>query len=598
MCGIVGYTGHRRAQPILMESLKKLEYRGYDSAGIAVQGNGIELHKDQGEIANLKKQLPEIQGNVGIAHTRWATHGKPSKENAHPLTDCKKSIVLAHNGIVENYLELKEKLIEEGHKFVSETDTEIVVHLIEKYYEGDLEKAMLRTLKDVDGTYAFIAMNSKEKGKIVVARKESPLILGKGNDENFIASDIPALLKETNKVMQLHDGEVATITPKSVRVVNLEGQEIEREWETITWSVEDAEKGGFEHFMLKEIYETSETIHNTLLGRVSDLDFRPTLSNEFSHVKIVACGTSYHAALTGKYIIEEIANIPTTVELASEYRYSSRSHERPLTILISQSGETLDTMGASREAKLRGCPVMAITNYMGSSLAREVGEANVLYTRAGLEIGVAATKTFTAQLIALYLTALKLASRRYAKTSDEIRRMQEELRTLPRVAWRVLGKANEIRDVAKKYHEVRDAYFIGRGLNYPVSLEGALKLKEISYIHGEGYAAGELKHGPLALLSEDTLVVAVAIQDHTYQKMIGNIGEVNARGSPVLGIGYEGDDELRKYVDDIIHVPRVSDILSPVPISIALQLFAYYVALERGCEIDKPRHLAKTVTVE
>ncbi|UCD92778.1 MAG: glutamine--fructose-6-phosphate transaminase (isomerizing), partial [Methanobacteriota archaeon] len=505
---------------------------------------------------------------------------------------------LVHNGIIENYLEIKEKLLEEGHEFKSETDTEVVVHLIEKYFEGDLEKAMLKALRDIEGSYGFVAINSKDKGTIVAARKESPLILGKGNDENFVASDIPALLKETNKIMQLHDGEVATLTPKSVRVVDLDGNDVKKEWKTITWSVEDAEKGGYEHFMLKEIYETPETIHNTLLGRVSELGFAPTLHNDFKSVKMVACGTSYHAALTGKYIFEEIANIPTTVELASEYRYSSRARERPLTILISQSGETADTLGASREAKLRGCPVLAITNYMGSSLAREVGERNVLYTRAGIEIGVAATKTFTAQLIALYLAALQLASQRHSKTSDQIRRMSEELRTLPRVAWGVLGKANEIRELAKKYHNVRDAYFIGRGLNYPVSLEGALKFKEISYIHGEGYAAGELKHGPLALLGEETLVVAVAIQDHTYMKMLGNIREVNARSSPIIGVGYEDDEELHRYVDDILYVPRVPDILSPVPISIALQLFAYFVAKERGCEIDKPRHLAKTVTVE
>ncbi|MFQ5911273.1 MAG: glutamine--fructose-6-phosphate transaminase (isomerizing), partial [Thermoplasmata archaeon] len=422
MCGIVGYTGYRRAQPILLDSLKKLEYRGYDSAGIAVCGEELELHKTKGEIAELEKNLPEIDGMVGIAHTRWATHGKPSKENAHPFLDCKKSIALIHNGIIENYLEIKEKLIEEGHEFTSDTDTEVAVHLIEKYYEGDLEKAMLKALHDIEGSYAFVAINSNEKGTVVVARKESPLILGKGNDENFVASDIPALLKETNKIMQLHDGEVATLTPKSIKVVDLDGNEVEREWKTITWNVEDAEKGGFEHFMLKEIYETPETIHNTLLGRVSDLEFAPTLHNDFSSVKMVACGTSYHAALTGKYIFEEIANIPTTVELASEYRYSSRARERPLTILISQSGETADTLGASREAKLRGCPVWAITNYMGSSLAREVGERNVLYTRAGIEIGVAATKTFTAQLIALYLAALQLASQRHAKTLDQIRR--------------------------------------------------------------------------------------------------------------------------------------------------------------------------------
>ncbi len=598
MCGIVGYTGHRRAQPILLTSLKRLEYRGYDSAGVAIIGDEMVLHKDKGEIANLEKHLPQIEGSVGIAHTRWATHGKPSQTNAHPFTDCKKNIALIHNGIVENYLGIKEKLLEEGHQFTSETDTEVVVHLLEKYYEGSLEKAMLRTLQDIEGSYAFVALSVQEKGTIVVARNESPLILGRGNDENFVASDIPALLKETNKVMQLHDGEVASITPKSIKIVNLEGEEVEREWKTITWNIEDAEKGGFDHFMLKEIYESPETIHNTILGRVSGLDAVPGLSNDFSQIKIVACGTSHYAAMTGKHILEEIAGIPTTVELASEYRYSPRTRERPLTIFISQSGETTDTLGAAREAKQRGCPVLGITNYMGSSLAREVGEGRIFYTRAGIEIGVAATKTFLAQLIALYLIAVQLASRRHYKNSDQIKRMLDELRTMPRVAWQVLGKESEIKELAEKYHNVRDAFILGRGLNYPIALEGALKLKEISYIHGEGYAAGELKHGPLALMSEDVLVVAIAVQDHTYSKIINNVREVNARGSSILGIGYEGDDELYKYVDDVLLLPKVSNIFSAIPVVISLQLFAYYVAKALGREIDKPRHLAKTVTVE
>jgi glucosamine--fructose-6-phosphate aminotransferase (isomerizing) len=598
MCGIVGYTGHRRAQPILLNSLKRLEYRGYDSAGIAVIGEEMVLHKDKGEIAVLEEHLPKIEGNVGIAHTRWATHGKPSQYNAHPFTDCKKSIALIHNGIVENYLEIKEKLLEEGHEFKSETDTEVVVHLLEKYYEGDLGKAMLKVLKEIEGTYAFVAISTEERDKVVVARNESPLILGMGTDENFVASDIPALLKETNRVTHLHDGEVATITPKSISVVDLDGNEVTKDWKTITWSVEDAEKGGYEHFMLKEIYEAPSTIHNTILGRISALDMGPPLGDDFSAIKMVACGTSYYAALTGKYILEEIAGIPTTVELASEYRYSSRARERPLTILISQSGETLDTLGAAREAKQRGCPVLAITNYMGSSLAREVGENRVFYTRAGIEIGVAATKTFVAQLIALYLVAMQLASERHTKNSDEIRRMLDELRTLPRVAWKVLEKGPEIRELAEKYHDVRDAFILGRGLNYPIALEGALKLKEISYIHAEGFAAGELKHGPLALMSEEAVVLAVAVKDHTYQKILGNIREVNARGSPVLGIGFEGDDNLRKFVDDIILIPRVSNIFSAVPVVLTFQMFAYYAAKARGCEIDKPRHLAKTVTVE
>jgi glucosamine--fructose-6-phosphate aminotransferase (isomerizing) len=595
MCGIVGYVGNRRATPILIDSLKRLEYRGYDSAGIgAIGSNGLEIVKTKGHIATLENLVSNLQGQIGIGHTRWATQGKPSNENAHPFSDCKKKFAVVHNGIIENFMELKEELIAEGHEFVSETDTETLAHLLEKYYDGDFEAAVRKMLSAVKGTYAVAILNADKKNELIVARMESPIIIGLGEVENFVASDVPALLKETNKILYLLNGEYAVVKPDEVRVMDSKGSEVEKEITTISWNIKDAEKGGFEHFMLKEIYETPTALHNTILGRISDMDhFRRYRS---ANVKFVACGTSYHAALIGKYVFEELVGIPSAAEMASEYRYSSPSLERPLTILISQSGETADTLAAAREAARRGCRTIAITNYMGSSLTREVEE--VLYTRAGLEIGVAATKTFTTQLVAIYLLAVKLGIASNFLEYDKASRLREDIRIMPRWVQNVLDTAPKLEALAKSIASADDVFFIGRNINYPVALEGALKLKEISYIHAEGYPSGELKHGPLALITKDTPVIAIAIRDHTFEKVLGNVGEVAARSAPVIGVGYADDKDLEKYVDDVIYVPRVPNIFSPVPISVALQLLAYFVAKERGCEIDKPRHLAKSVTVE
>ncbi|HKZ64596.1 MAG TPA: glutamine--fructose-6-phosphate transaminase (isomerizing) [Thermoplasmata archaeon] len=596
MCGIVGYAGYRKALPILIDCLKRLEYRGYDSAGVAVVQDGVRIAKDKGYIANLESTMPDLGGVVGIGHTRWATHGPPSRENSHPFYDCRERIALAHNGIVENFVALRDELKGRGHTFRSQTDTETLVHLVEEAYDGNLEKAVIATLGRVTGTYAICVVCADEPEKVVAARNFSPLVVGLGADENYVASDVPALLKHTDRVLYVMDREVVVLTPKSVRILDLEGQTVEREPQRISWTIEDAERGGFEHFMLKEIHEQPQAIHSTLLGRMTEVESNGFFRNGFTSVKLVACGTSYHAALVGKYILEEVARVPATVELASEYRYGPSPAERPLVILISQSGETADTMGAAREAKRRGCRTLGITNVVGSSLTRET--ERTMYTRAGLEIGVAATKTFTAQLVALYLVAIRMGLDRGMLPPEEANRLRDELRALPRHVQTVLNQAEEIDALARTFAGARDMFFIGRGTGYPVAMEGGLKMKEISYIHAEAYAGGELKHGPLALLTAETPVVAVAVRDRTYEKMMGNIGEVNARGSPILGVGTEGDKDLARFVDRVLTVPKVPDILYPVPVSVLFQLLAYSVARKRGCTIDKPRNLAKTVTVE
>ncbi len=597
MCGIVGYAGYRKALPILMDSLKRLEYRGYDSAGVAViEDGGVAIAKDKGYIANLEAGLPDLRGVVGIAHTRWATHGPPSRENAHPFYDCTGRLALAHNGIIENYAELRDELAAKGHTFRSQTDTETVVHLVEEAYAGNLADAVRAALGKVRGTYALLAVHAGEPDRVVAARNFSPLVVGLGSDENYLASDVPALLKHTDRILYVMDGEVVVLTPKSVAITDLEGRPVAREPQRITWTLEDAERGGFEHFMLKEIYEQPQAIHNTLLGRMTEVDSNGFFRDGFAGVKLVACGTSYHAALVGKYILEEIARVPATVELASEYRYAAAPAERPLVILISQSGETADTLAAAREARRRGCRTLGITNVVGSSLTRET--ERTMYTRAGLEIGVAATKTFTAQVVALYLVAIRMGLDRGTLAPDEAGRLRDELRALPRHVQTVLNQAEAVEALARAYAGARDAFFIGRGINYPVAMEGALKLKEISYIHAEAYAGGELKHGPLALLTAETPVLAVVPRDRNYGKMMSNIGEVNARGSPVIAVGTDGDRDLPRFVDRVVSVPAVRDVLYPVPLSVLLQLFAYYAAKKRGCPIDKPRNLAKTVTVE
>ncbi len=596
MCGIVGYAGWRDAQPILLDCLKRLEYRGYDSAGLAVVGDQLQLFKSKGEIAVLEAEMPVMKGVVGIAHTRWATQGKPTTENAHPLADCSNRLAVAHNGIISNFMDVREELQKSGHNFTSDTDTEVFAHLVESEFKDDLVKAVRKALEKVDGTYAF-AVVCAGCDQVVATRRESPLVVGLGEGENFIASDVTALLKYTNRMIYIHDGEVVSITKDSVRIIDSQGNEVQREPEKITWSLEDAEKGGYPHFMLKEIFEQPDAIHDSLLGRIESVEPEPFLQGDhFSSVKIVACGTSYHAGLVGKYIIEELARIPTTVQISSEYRYSSVSRENPLVVLITQSGETADTLGAAREAKKRGNKTLGIANVVGSAITREVDRT--IYTRAGPEIGVAATKTFVTQLVALYLLAMELGIENRSLTAQARRSMIGILRNLPRSVQDVLNQASEIEALANKYASARDMFFIGRSINYPTALEGALKTKEISYIHGEGFPAGELKHGPLALISKDSPVVAVAIRDHTYEKMLGNISEVSARGSPVIAIGFEGDTELPRYVDDAIWIREIPPVFSPVPVIVVLQLWAYYLAKARGCPIDKPRNIAKTVTVE
>ena len=598
MCGIVGYVGDKDAQPVLVDCLKRLEYRGYDSAGVAVVGDDIKVFKTEGEIAVLEAGMPSMDGTVGIAHTRWATQGKPTSENAHPLQGCEGKVAVVHNGIISNFMKLREALVAEGHKFSSDTDTEVFAHLVEgEFGDEDLIEAVRRALKRVDGTYAF-AVVARGRDEVVAARNESPLVIGLGNGENFLASDVTALLKYTNKMIHVMDGEVVRLTKDSVTITNADGEVVTRAPERITWSLEDAEKSGYPHFMLKEIFEQPAAIHDSLLGRIGTVEGDETFldGSTFSSVKIVACGTSYNAGLVGAYIIEVLAGIPASVQISSEYRYSAAARENPLVVLITQSGETLDTIAAAREARKRGNQTVAIVNVTGSAITREVD--HVIYTRAGPEIGVAATKTFVTQLTALYLLAIELGSKARSLTAQAKRSAISQLRNLPRAVQDVLNQADAIKAMASKYSQAHDMFFIGRNIHYPIAMEAALKTKEISYIHGEGYPAGELKHGPLALLSKDTPVIAIVSRDHTYEKMIGNISEVSARGSPVVAVASEDDTEISKFADDVIYLRRIPPLFSPVPVIVALQLWAYHLAEARGCPIDKPRNIAKTVTVE
>ncbi len=596
MCGIVGYTGPRDASEVLLSSLRHLEYRGYDSAGIAVIGEHLEVYKDKGELAVIEHALPSMHGGIGIGHTRWATCGKPSQENAHPFTDCSGTIALVHNGIIENYAALKKGLLERGHAFSSETDTEVIVHLVEERNSGDLRKALVSALSDIKGTYAVVlAMEGSER--IVAARKENPLVIGVGVGENFVASDVTALLDYTSKVLYLMDGEIAEISPSKVTIFDSSGQVVRRKPEMVTWTAEDAKRGGFAHFMLKEIFEQPEAIRNTLIGNIDRLDQDDgVLGGDISSVKLVACGTSYHAGLVGKYVLEKLGKLPTTVELASEFRYSSDVREDPLVIVISQSGETADALAATREARRRGLRTLAVTNVVGSTITREAEET--MYTRAGPEIGVAATKTYISQLVALYLTAMRIGHRRRTVDSDTLRSLRTELTSIPQIVRRVLDNSDSVMDACALIAKSRDAFYLGRNISYPVMLEGALKLKEISYIHAEGYAAGELKHGPLALIGPETPVIAACIRDHTYDKMIANLSEVKAREAPVIAIANEGDEEIEQVADKVVRIPEVQPLFSPFPLSVATQLIAYHVADLKGCSIDKPRNLAKSVTVE
>ncbi|MFW6072263.1 MAG: glutamine--fructose-6-phosphate transaminase (isomerizing) [Thermoplasmatota archaeon] len=595
MCGIVGYAGTENVGDILLRGLKRLEYRGYDSAGVAIKSSDDDLYiqKKKGRVEGLEDDK-FLTGTIGIGHTRWATHGKPSDKNAHPFSDCDDNIAVIHNGIIDNFVSLKEKLVEEGHEFTSETDSEIIAHLLEDNYQGNLLEALRKSIRRLKGAFAIVAIH-KDEENLVVARNESPLVIGVGANENLVASDVPAILDYTNEIKYLHDGDLARVGKEDITIIDLDGNDIDRETKKVNWSVEDAEKGGYEHFMLKEIHEQPDAIHESLLGRMAEFEDVSFSKYNIDNIKLIACGTSMHAAYVGKYIIEKIAKIPCSVEVSSEYRYSSENDSYPFTVLLSQSGETLDTIAAAREANKRGCTTLAITNILDSSITREVDE--VVYTHAGPEIGVAATKTFTTQLIALYLIAIELALQRRVISKGKAEDYKSELRKLPRKVEKILDKVDEIKEITERLSEAYDIFFIGRNINYPVALEGALKLKEIAYINATGYPAGELKHGPFALLTEKTPVISIAVKDHTFEKMLGNIGEIAARESPIIAVG-DQDKELEKLSDEYVTIPEAPPLFSPILVNVVLQLFAYYTAYKLDRSIDKPRNLAKSVTVE
>ncbi|EMT38273.1 glutamine--fructose-6-phosphate transaminase [Thermoanaerobacter thermohydrosulfuricus] len=608
MCGIVGYIGDKQATPILLEGLTKLEYRGYDSAGIAILNDGnINIKKAKGRL-NVLKELVEkdnMVGTIGIGHTRWATHGEPSDTNSHPHLSQSGLIAVVHNGIIENYLPLKKWLLEEGYTFKSETDTEVVANLLEYYYNGDIVEAVKKVLDRIEGSYALGVLCKNNPDMIVAARKEAPLIVGIGNGENFIASDIPAILKHTRSVYFLDDHEIAIIKKDSVEFIDMFGRQVEKSLFEVKWDVEAAEKGGYEHFMIKEIHEQPSAIKDTLRGRIIDdseivLDDVKITKEDLEKIDkifIVACGTAYHAGVVGKYVIENLARIPVEVDVASEFRYRNPLvNERTLTIVISQSGETADTIAALKEARKKGSRVIAITNVVGSSVSREADD--VLYTWAGPEIAVASTKAYTTQLIALYLVAMDLAIKRGTITKTKVMELCTELKKLPEKVQYLLDNKDVIQKFASEHYNAKDVFYIGRGLDYAVAMEGSLKLKEISYIHSEAYPAGELKHGTLALVEEGTLVIALATQDDLFEKMLSNIKEVKARGGFLVAFAKQGNLQLEGVVDKVIYIPETLKELTPVLTVVPLQLLAYYMAVEKGCDVDKPRNLAKSVTVE
>lgn len=608
MCGIVGYIGKQEATQIIFEGLQKLEYRGYDSAGIATLDSTIETRRAEGKLVNLQAVLQQspLHGSLGIGHTRWATHGKPSESNAHPHRAGK--FVVVHNGIIENYMQLKEKLRTLGHNFKSETDTEIIVHLVEQHGKDgcDFEEAVRKTLQEVRGAYAVAVVCSDEPDKLIAAKLGSPLVIGQGEGEYFVASDIPAMLSHTKDMIFLEDGELAVFTRSSMQITTIAGAPVEKEVKTITWSPMMAEKGGYKHFMLKEIYEQPRAITDTIAGRVDkdesaiflkDLQLDTDDLKGFDKIFIVACGTSWHAALVGKFMLEKFCRIPVEVDIASEFRYRDPIvSDKTLTLVISQSGETADTLAALREARGKGGKVVCICNVVESSIARE--SDGIIYTHAGPEIGVASTKAFTTQLVALFLFALHLGTVRGQVSADACRSLVEELLTLPRKVETVLGLDEEIEQIAKDYMTASDFLYLGRGNQYPVALEGALKLKEISYIHAEGYPAGEMKHGPIALIDENLPVVVVVPENETAEKVVSNMEEVAARGGKVISITTTGFDEAIAKADTVLHVPRISDDLMPILTSIPLQLLAYHIAVLKGTDVDQPRNLAKSVTVE
>jgi glucosamine--fructose-6-phosphate aminotransferase (isomerizing) len=594
MCGIVGYVGNKPAQTVLVRALKKLEYRGYDSAGIAVLDKGISIHKDAGRVETLERSAPTFPGVIGIGHTRWATHGEPSMANAHPHVDCTGKLAVVHNGVINNCEQLREELTSEGHEFLSETDTEVISHLIEKYYEGDLETAVAEALSQLRGSYA-IAVIAETENRMVVAKNGSPLVIGLGTNENIIASDIPPLLEHTNRVVHLDDGEIGVITRDTVKI-SRSGTEITKSVSVVDWNVEDIAKGSYDHFMLKEIHEQPNVIRKALIGYDPSLramaDGDSWGNDAGKGLLILACGTSYHAALVAKYVMEELLAIPVRVELASEVNHRERVIPIGNAIVLTQSGETADVLVSMKKLIAAGCSILAITNVRGSSASRLANRT--LYTEAGPELSVAATKTFIAQLMELYKLTLQ-----QPVVNEELRKqLITNLKAMPDCAQKILDGESRLSDCARYLSQYSNVFYIGRGVNYGIALEGALKTKEISYIHAEAYAAGELKHGPFALLQQDTPVVAIVNQDPTYDAMLTNIKEVKSRKSPVIGLIREDDHETEKLVDMVIRVPNTHSILSPIVNTIALQLLAYYAAKYRGCPIDFPRNLAKSVTVE
>lgn len=608
MCGIVGYIGEREAAPILLDGLKRLEYRGYDSAGLAIlDGEEIRLIKRVGKLQNLRAALEceSLEGSVGLGHTRWATHGKPSGFNAHPHTDCSLSIALVHNGIVENYHSLKERLLKEGHQFSSETDTEVLVHLIEKYLNGSLEDAVRQALHEVEGSYAIGVISKKDPQRIIGVRHGGPLVVGLGKGESFLASDIPALLPFTKDELVLDDGELVVLSRQGIRVTRLrDGRPLSKRLHRISWDLDQAEKGGYPHFMLKEIHEQPTAIRNSLAGRIHPAGSEvmlPEVSDSqilrAERIMMVACGTSYYAALVGKYLIESLAKVPVEVDISSEFRYRHPLiNEKTLTIAITQSGETADTLAAMKLATEKGSPVLTVCNVVGSSAARQA--EGVIYTHAGPEIGVASTKSFTTQIIALILLALYLGERRGTLAKYYIEKILVALRELPDRVSAVLAQEKELVRWADLFWEKRDFLYLGRGISYPIALEGALKLKEISYIHAEAYPAGEMKHGPIALIDKEMPVVVLAPQGPLYGKVMSNLEEVKARDGTVLALATEGDPEIANKANHVFYLPSVDEVLLPVLQAIPLQLLAYYIAARRGCDIDQPRNLAKSVTVE
>ena len=596
--------------PVLMDGLRKLEYRGYDSAGIAVLSrNKLILHRCAGKLMNLEQKLQKflIRGKIGLGHTRWATHGKPTRENAHPHTDCKGNFVVVHNGIIENYLTLRKKLIKEGHRFQSDTDTEVIAHLIEKYFKGNLFKATQRALKDLKGSYALGVISTIDPGKIIAARHGSPLIVGMGEKEYFIASDVSAILAYANKVVFLEDGETAVLDFKGVKFFNSYAKEIHKSSRVIKWNAIMAEKGGYKHFMLKEICEQAEVVRDTLRGRIcleksgvfldEEISWDKKEIDEIGKIFIVACGTSYHSGLIGKYVLEDLVKIPCEVDLASEFRYRSPLvRKNDLVIVITQSGETADTLAALREAKKKKVKTMAICNVIDSSIARECD--CVVYTRCGPEIGVASTKAFMGQLIVLYLLSLYLAKIKESFSPIKAKEIISALFDLPLKIEETIKMQDIIQDYAQRFFKKSDFLYLGRNVNYPIALEGALKLKEIAYIHAEGYAAGEMKHGPIALIDENMPVLVIANQGKVYDKILSNIKEVKARDGIVIVLASKGDSKIQKEVEDVFYLPKTLEILTPVLNVIPLQFLAYYIAVKRGCDVDQPRNLAKSVTVE